>query len=251
MAASRSAPRFARCELCPRKPGLILRMKVRRAEGTFARFWDDVLQGSLLTHPPPHGILYPGGERMTILITGFEPFGGDPMNPSWEAVNLLPDHVGDSRIRKLQLPVVFGQCGERLLQAVEKIRPDVVVCCGVAKGRTEVTPELLAVNWRMGAIADNAGVAYAGEKIDPSGPDAIMTELPVGRMVGDVRAAGLPARLSLSAGAYVCNDLYYAVMRGQGRYGYRGLFIHVPAESELPLADIARALLCCLQTLQA
>ena len=103
----------------------------------------------------------------------------------------------------------------------------------------------------MGAIADNAGVAYAGEKIDPSGPDAIMTDLPVTRMVEAIREAGLPGRLSLSAGAYVCNDLYYTVMQGQGRYGYRGLFIHVPAESALPLADITRALLCCLQTLQA
>lgn len=188
---------------------------------------------------------------MTILITGFEPFGGDSTNPSWEAVRRLPDTLGDCCIRKLRLPVVFGQCGERLLRAVEEIRPDVVVCCGVAKGRTEVTPELLAVNWRMGAIADNAGVAYAGEKIDPSGPDAIMTDLSVGRMVEAVREAALPARLSLSAGAYVCNDLYYAVMRAQHQYGYRGLFIHVPAESDLPLEDIARALLCCLQTLQA
>ena len=188
---------------------------------------------------------------MTILITGFEPFGGESTNPSWEAVNRLPDTMGDSRVCKLRLPVVFGQCGERLLQAVAEIRPDVVVCCGVARSRTEVTPELLAVNWRMGAIADNAGVAYAGEKIDPSGPDAIMTDLPVTRIVEAIREAGLPGRLSLSAGAYVCNDLYYTVMQGQGRYGYRGLFIHVPAESALPLADITRALLCCLQTLQA
>ena len=188
---------------------------------------------------------------MTILITGFEPFGGDTTNPSWEAVRRLPDTLGDCCIRKLRLPVVFGLCGERLLRAAEDIRPDVVVCCGVAKGRTEVTPELLAINWRMGAIADNAGVAYAGEKIDPSGPDAIMTDLPVDRMVKAVREAGLPARLSLSTGAYVCNDLYYAVMRGEERLGYCGLFIHVPAESELPLDDITRALRCCLQTLQA
>lgn len=188
---------------------------------------------------------------MTILITGFEPFGGDATNPSWEAVNRLPDTMDDSRVCKLRLPVVFGQCGEKLMQTVAEIRPDVVVCCGVARSRTEVTPELLAVNWRMGTIADNAGVTYAGEKIDPSGPDAIMTDLPVTRMVEAIREAGLPARLSLSAGAYVCNDLYYAAMRGQTQYGYRGLFIHVPAESALPLADITRALLCCLQTLQA
>ena len=187
---------------------------------------------------------------MTILITGFEPFGGDSVNPSWEAVRRLPDTVGDIRVCRLQLPVVFGLCGQTLAQAVEEIRPDAVICCGVAKGRTEVTPELLAVNWRMGTIADNAGVRYEGEKIASDGPDAIMTTLPVNRMVEAIRQAGLPGRLSLSAGAYVCNDLYYALMRGQERYGYRGLFIHVPAESELPLSDTARALLCCLQTLQ-
>ncbi|MGN1021507.1 MAG: pyroglutamyl-peptidase I [Aristaeellaceae bacterium] len=187
---------------------------------------------------------------MTILITGFEPFGGDSVNPSWEAVSLLPERVGDNRVCRLRLPVVFGQCGQRLMQAAEEIRPDAVICCGVAKGRTEVTPELLAVNWRMGAIADNAGIRYEGEKIDPDGPDAIMTALPVNRMVAAIRQAGLPGRLSLSAGAYVCNDLYYALMRGQARYGYRGLFIHVPAESELSFADTARALLCCIRTLQ-
>ena len=131
-----------------------------------------------------------------------------------------------------------------------ELHPDVVICCGVARGRTEVTPELLAVNWRMGTIPDNAGVAYAGEKIDPTGPDAIMTDLPVKRMVAAIREAGLPGRLSLSAGAYVCNDLYYALMRGQEQGGYRGLFIHVPAEREMPLADTARALLCCLRTLK-
>ncbi|MGN0746076.1 MAG: pyroglutamyl-peptidase I [Aristaeellaceae bacterium] len=187
---------------------------------------------------------------MTILMTGFEPFGGDSTNPSWEAVSLLPDCMGNSRICKLRLPVVFGQCGDRLMQAVAEFRPEVVVCCGVAKGRTEVTPELLAVNWRMGAMADNAGVAYAGEKIAPDGPDAVMTDLPVGRMVEAIREAGLPGRLSLSAGAYVCNDLYYAVMRAQKQYGYQGLFIHVPSESALSPADSSRALLSCLQTLQ-
>ena len=186
---------------------------------------------------------------MTILITGFEPFGGDSVNPSWEAVSRLPDNLDGAVIRKLRLPVVFGQCGDALLREIESLRPDAVICCGVAGTRVHVTPELLAVNWRMGSIADNSGVRYTGEKIIPDGPDAIMTQLPVNDMVCAMKDAELPARLSLSAGAYVCNDLYYTAMMHQEKYGYRGLFIHVPPESALSFDDTARALEICLRTI--
>jgi len=186
---------------------------------------------------------------VTILITGFEPFGGDTVNPSWEAVELLPEGVGGHDIRKLRLPVVFGRCGERLMAEAERLRPDVAIACGVAGGRAEVTPELVAVNWRMAALADNAGARYDGQPIAPEGADAFMTRLPVNDMVRAMREAGLPARLSLSAGAYVCNDLYYALMAAQERMGYRGLFIHVPLLSVLPAGETARAIACCLRCL--
>ncbi|MBQ8655127.1 MAG: hypothetical protein IJ507_09335 [Clostridia bacterium] len=185
---------------------------------------------------------------MKILITGFEPFGGDSVNPSWEAVRLLPDSVDGAQLHRVQLPVVFGECGERLAAEAQAYQPDVVILCGVAGNRTEVTPELLAVNWRMGSIADNAGVQYTGQKIDPAGPDAIMTDLPVTAMVEDMKQAGLPAKLSLSAGAYVCNDLYYAAMQGQKKGGYRALFIHVPPTTALCTEETARALEICLRT---
>lgn len=186
---------------------------------------------------------------MSILVTGFEPFGGDSVNPSWEAVSRLPERVMDTPVHKLRLPVVFGQCGERLMEEIRRIRPSVVVCCGVAGNRTEVTPELLAVNWRMGSIADNAGVRYTGEKIDAKAPDAIMTELPVTAMVEAMKAEQLPARLSLSAGAYVCNDLYFVLMQGQKEMEYQGLFIHVPPESALPFEETTRGIRTCLETI--
>ena len=186
---------------------------------------------------------------MTILMTGFEPFGGDSVNASWEAVDRLPEEVGSAKIVKLRLPVVFGQCGEKLEEAAAKINPDVVICCGVAGNRTEVTPELLAVNWRMGSIADNSGVRYTGEKIDRDGPDAIMTVLPVNDLVSAMQQAGHAAKLSLSAGAYVCNDLYYALMQMQEKLGRKGLFIHVPPQSAKASEKVAEALEICLQTI--
>ena len=186
---------------------------------------------------------------MTILVTGFEPFGGDSVNPSWEAVARLPEEIGGAKIVKLRLPVVFGQCGQVLAKAAAEVQPDAVVCCGVAGTRTEITPELLAVNWRMGSIADNSGVQYLGEKITSDGPDAVMTDLPVNAMVQAMKDAGLNARLSLSAGAYVCNDLYYAVMQGQAQGGYKGLFIPVPKDTAMPLEDIARGVEICLRVI--
>lgn len=186
---------------------------------------------------------------MNILVTGFEPFGGEKTNPSWEAVQLLPTMIGNASIHALRLPVVFGQCGEMLRQAVQNIHPDAVLLCGMAASRTEVTPELLAVNWRMGAIADNSGKRYQGEKNRPDGPDAIMTDFPLTSMVAALQDAGIPARLSLSAGAYVCNDLYYAALGIQQAFDFRALFVHVPSASALPVEEIARALTICLETM--
>lgn len=186
---------------------------------------------------------------MKILVTGFEPFGGEKTNPSWEAVQLLPAMISNASIHSLRLPVVFGQCGEMLRQAIQNLHPDAVLLCGVAASRTEITPELLAVNWRMGAIADNHGMLYQGEKIRPDGPDAIMTDFPVTDMVAALQAAGIPARLSLSAGAYVCNDLYYAALGMQQALGFHVLFVHVPSASAFPVEEIAHALTICLETM--
>lgn len=189
---------------------------------------------------------------MSILVTGFEPFGGSDRNASWEAVSRLPDTCVGHRVTKLRLPVCYGQAGDLLLEMMRRIRPTVTLCCGVAGGRKAITPELLAVNYRRATIADNAGVRYDGEKIDPARPDAHMTRLNAVNMVDALKAAGLPAELSLSAGAYVCNDLYFALLDRGVLLGGEGIFVHVPTEDVLNAEDAARGLAVCLnQAIQA
>ena len=108
--------------------------------------------------------------------------------------------------------------------------------------------ELIAVNYRRAAIADNADVLYAGEKIDPKRPDAHMTRLNVLRMVDAMKSAGLPADLSLTAGAYVCNDLYFALLDRGLTVGGEGVFVHVPTEDVVSAVDAAKGLEICLRT---
>lgn len=183
-----------------------------------------------------------------ILVTAFEPFGGDAVNPSWEAVRKLPDRIEGAAIHTLRLPVVFGKAGDMLIEAVGQLRPDLVFCCGVAQGRRALTPELVAVNWRMATLKDNGGAAFHGEKIDSGAPAAYMTRLPVMDMTAALAEAGIPASLSLSAGAYVCNDLYFRLLAEESKHGYRGVFIHVPGQEVLSADEAARGLLVCLQT---
>ena len=185
---------------------------------------------------------------MAILVTGFEPFGGSDRNASWEAVSRLPDTLAGHSVDKLRLPVCYGQAGDLLLSRMRQLRPAVTLCCGVAGGRKAITPELLAVNYRRAAIADNAGIRYDGEKIDPSRPDAHMTLLNAVGMVHAMQDAGLAAELSLSAGAYVCNDLYFALLDRGLALGGEGIFVHVPTEDVLPAEEAARGLAICLMT---
>lgn len=185
---------------------------------------------------------------MSILLTGFEPFDGATTNPSWEAVSLTPDEIAGHQVHRLQLPVVFGQAADLLRAAIARLRPEVVICCGVANGRTGVTPELVAINYRHARIPDNAGQQYSGAPIAPDGPAAYMTRLPVHAMVDALKAADIPAYLSLSAGAYVCNDVYYALLQCESAYGHQGLFLHVPGTEAVAPEKAAQAILLCAQT---
>ena len=185
---------------------------------------------------------------MSILITGFEPFDGASVNPSWEAVKLVPNAICGHEVHRLQLPVVYGGAAELLLEEVRRLRPEIVLCCGVAGGREGVTPELVAINYRQARIADNAGQLYSGAPIDPEGETAHMTRLPVNDMVEAIRAREIPAYLSLSAGAYVCNDLYYHLLAAEKALGCRGLFVHVPTFDHVNAARAAAALTACLET---
>ncbi len=186
---------------------------------------------------------------MKILVTGFEPFGGSDINPSWEAVRLLPDAVEGVGIARLRLPVIYGEAARIALEETRRLPADAVLCTGVASGRTAVTPELLAINWRMASLPDAVGVCYDGERIRPEWPAAFMTSLPVRDMVKAIEAEGIPARLSLSAGAYVCNDLYWHMLLSEQQGGCPALFVHVPDMETVPAESAARALARCIAVL--
>lgn len=185
---------------------------------------------------------------MSILFTGFDPFDGASVNPSWEAVCLLPEAIAGHSVHRLQLPTVYGQAAALLREEIARVRPSIVIACGVANGRPGVTPELVAINYRFARIADNAGQRYSGVPIAPEGPAAHMTSLPVHAMIEAVRAEGVPAYLSLSAGAYVCNDVYYALLACEAEYGHRGLFVHVPGTEAVDAEQSARAIAICAET---
>lgn len=195
---------------------------------------------------------------MKLLFTGFVPFGADARNASWEAVQRLPEKIGEVEICKACLPVSYHAVKDALRQLLEREQPSAVVCVGQAAGRTAVTPELVAVNWRSGTLPDNDGTEYHGEKIDPRKPDAYFSTLPVKELVAALCAAGIPASLSLSAGAYVCNSTMYHLLdltEGAIPAG----FIHLPYLTEqaarkpnvpsLPLEMLANALRIVAETL--
>jgi len=177
-----------------------------------------------------------------LLITGFDPFGGAAVNPSWLAVEQLPGRVGDFEIQKRMIPTVFGAAAEAVLEEAEKVQPDVILCVGQAGGREAVTPERIAVNIRDARIADNAGNQPRGEFVVPEGPAAYFATVPVEKMAEGIRQAGIPATVSNSAGAFVCNDVLYTLL-----HHYHGTqtivgFIHVPylPEQGSPAMELER-----------
>lgn len=167
---------------------------------------------------------------MKILITGFEPFGGEAINPSWEAVNSLPDTVADAEIIKLRIPVVFGRSADAVRDAIAAHDPDVIISVGQAGGRFAVSPERVAINVDDGRIADNDGYQPIDTPIRTDGPAAYFSSLPVKAMVTAMRKAGIPAQVSNTAGTYVCNHIMYQILYFIDREfpGRRGGFIHVP-----------------------
>lgn len=166
---------------------------------------------------------------MRILVTGFEPFGGETINPSWEVARGLPRFCHGAEIVPLRLPVVFGRAGDLLTQAFLKEKPEAVLCLGQAGGRTALTPELVALNLQDAPIPDNDGQTPCQQPVVAGGPDGRFATLPVRAMVAAIRTAGVPASLSYTAGTYVCNDLMYRTLDLLAGYpGCRGGFLHLP-----------------------
>ena len=189
-----------------------------------------------------------------LLITGFEPFGGEPVNPSWEAVKLLPDVIGEYELCKLEIPVVFDLAAETVLQKAVQIQPNVILCIGQAGGRDAVTPERIGINVQNARIPDNAGNQPAEEAVVPGGPDGLFSTVPVTRMAQAIRDAGLPGAVSNTAGTYVCNDTLYALLHHYAGTPVRVGFIHVPYLPEqgtpnLPLERTAQALQAAIEAL--
>lgn len=192
-----------------------------------------------------------------ILFTGFEPFGGETVNPALEAVRRLPDSAAGVPIRRLRLPTSFRRAGETLLEAVDAWRPKAVVCVGQAGGRKAVTPEKIAINYIDARIPDNDGAQPADVPIRADGPAAYFATLPVRAIDEAIRAAGVPCAVSYSAGCYVCNFVMYTLLDhlAQTAPDVLGGFIHVPYAAEqtankpagtpsLTVAQMTQALTC-------
>lgn len=175
---------------------------------------------------------------MKLLISGFEPFGKDTVNASWEAVRALPDRIGSAEITKLCVPVEYRRSWLCLRESIRADRPDMVICVGQATGRSCITPEKVGINWMCASLPDNAGTSYAGEPICPDGADGYFSTFSPERMVSALHAAKIPASVSYTAGTYVCNCLLYQLLHylSTENPAIRGGFIHVPCLPEQALA---------------
>jgi pyroglutamyl-peptidase len=165
-----------------------------------------------------------------ILLTGFEPFGGDTTNPSWLVAQALHgQRIAGATVHALQLPCVFGQSLAALQQALVRQRPCLVLALGLAAGRAEMSVERVAINVDDARIPDNAGAAPIDRPVVPRGPAAYFSSLPIKAMVHGMRAAGVPAAVSQTAGTFVCNHVFYGLMHLlRRRRTARGGFMHVP-----------------------
>lgn len=189
-------------------------------------------------------------EYKKLLITGFEPFGGEVLNASWEAVSRLPEEIAHYQLTKLQIPTVFGYAADKVLEAAGVLEPDVILCIGQAGGRMEVTPEVIGINLRESRMADNAGNQPVNVPVIEGGDAAYFSTVPVREMVREIKKAGIPASLSYTAGTFVCNDLLYTLLHHYHDTRTQVGFIHVPFILEqagekrfcLPLKDIVAAL---------
>ena len=208
---------------------------------------------------PAKGAAAPGPKKL--LLTAFDPFGGEAVNAAAQAAALLPARVGGIEITRLTVPTVFYRSIEAVTQAARALRPDFILCLGQAAGRDAVTPERVAINVNDARIPYNAGNQPADAPVFPGEAAAYFSTLPIKAMADAIRGAGVPARISDSAGTFVCNHLLYGVLRLCARElpGTRAGFIHLPltpeqaAETHAPClssADAARALEAAIAALE-
>lgn len=198
---------------------------------------------------------------MKILLTAFDPFGGDHINPALEAVKLVADQMDGVEVMKLEVPTVFQKSIQTVTAAIDKEKPDAVLCIGQAGGRFDLTPERVAINIDDARIKDNEGNQPIDQPIFNDGESAYFSTLPVKAMVQKIRAAGIPASVSNTAGTFVCNHLMYGVLYHLSKYhpDVRGGFMHVPfipnqvterpATPSMAMADIAKGIEAAIQAI--
>lgn len=163
-----------------------------------------------------------------LLITGFEPFGGEKVNPSWEAVRLLPDKIGECELIKLLIPVTFADAPQKVISAAKKLGADFILCIGQAGGRKDISVEFVGINLKHASIPDNAGEKPVDEEIITGGKAAYFSTVPSRKMVEAVNKSGVSASASYTAGTYVCNCVLYSLLAEFEESAVKVGFIHIP-----------------------
>jgi pyroglutamyl-peptidase len=190
-----------------------------------------------------------------VLLTGFEPFGKASLNPSGEIVK----QISGENIVTAILPVAYEQSAKALLALIEQHKPDVVISLGQAEGRTQITPERIAINLDDARLADNQGVMRNDVPILVGGPVAYESTLPIKEFVEAIKAIEVPANVSLSAGAFLCNHIFYVAQNKFAGTQVRSGFVHVPLMDEqsgefpglptMPLDQMVKAVRAMLEVL--
>ena len=188
-----------------------------------------------------------------ILVTGFDPFGGQKINPAWEAVS----RIQKSGIDRMMIPTVYQKAAQTVIARAQETKPDAILLVGQAGGRRFVTPEYMALNMRSCELPDNEGQVFRHQKIVPDAPDILLTKMPVDALARSLSGAGFPAAVSYSAGTFVCNDTYFLTMHALPETPV--LFVHVPylpqqalhGEPLMPLETITDALCALLAAIRA
>ncbi len=167
---------------------------------------------------------------MKVLITGFDPFGDQPINPAYEAVKKLPATIAGAQIIKLEIPTVDQKGLAKVIEQIEIDQPDVVINVGQAGGRFNISPEKVAINFNNFRIKDNEGNQPLNQQISETGETAYFTTLPVNKMVEEMQKAGIPSTVSYTAGTFVCNQVMYGVLEyiTKNQLPIRAGFIHIP-----------------------
>jgi pyroglutamyl-peptidase len=195
---------------------------------------------------------------MNIVVTGFERFHTNSDNPTLHILKELPSSIKGHQLHTLELPVLYDVAFHMLQEKIEEHQADIVICLGLAQGRTAITPERVAINVNDASIPDNNGVLYTNRPIVTEGATAYFSSLPIYKMIEALQEKNIPVKLSNSAGTYVCNNIMYHVLHyvHKGNLSIKAGFIHVPLMDEqehddntfsMPLSQMVEGIMECIK----